>query len=168
VTTRPVAFAVGLVSAAAEQARRWGGRLPSAPPAAVRLTRSALATGRRRYDELAERGRHVLSRTGNEPGRRTAEPAPPLGSTTALRLPPDVAEEVAERTPGALLDHGDLPLADFDHLTVPQLRSRIRPLDLAALAQLRDYERAHADRLPVITVLENRMTALADAGTPPG
>jgi hypothetical protein len=30
--------------------------------------------------------------------------------------------------------------------------------------QLRDYERAHADRLPVITLLENRIMALISRG----
>jgi hypothetical protein len=88
---------------------------------------------------------------------------PPPGAAEPVFLPPDVQRDVAARTPGALLDHDDLPLADFDHLTVPQLRGRIRRLDIGDLVQLRDYERAHADRLPVITVLENRIAALVDA-----
>jgi hypothetical protein len=64
-------------------------------------------------------------------------------------------------TAGAVVAHDELPLADFDHLTLPQLRGRIRRLDLAELVQLRDYEHTHADRLPVLTILDNRITALS-------
>ena len=71
---------------------------------------------------------------------------------------------------GAVLTHDELPLADFDHLTIGALRNKIRPLDVVQLIQLREWERAHADRLPVITALENRIAKLqaetADSGKP--
>lgn len=90
---------------------------------------------------------------------------PPLGRTEPVELPEEVQEDVAQLTPGADLAHADLPLEDFDHLTVPQLRGRIRRLELAELVQLRDYEQAHAHRLPVLTLLDNRVaTLLADTG----
>lgn len=78
-----------------------------------------------------------------------------------------VADQI---TPGEVLTHAALPLEDFDHLTIGALRTRIRPLDLEALVQLRSYERVHANRLPVITTLENRIAKLqadsADSGRP--
>jgi hypothetical protein len=90
-------------------------------------------------------------------------PVPPIGRTEPVVLPEDVQEDVAQLSPGAELDHAALPLADFDHLTVPQLRGRLRTLELAELVQLRDYEQAHAHRLPVLTLLDNRVaTLLAD------
>jgi hypothetical protein len=58
---------------------------------------------------------------------------------------------------GASLSHEDLPLADYDHLTLPALRARLSRLDLTSLVQLRDYEKAHANRLPVVTMLDNRI-----------
>lgn len=61
----------------------------------------------------------------------------------------------------------DLPIADFDNATLASLRARLRSLSIAELAQLRQYERAHAHRLPVITMLENRIAKLeadADSG----
>lgn len=180
----PIAAAVGLVATAADGVRQ----LPR-----------VLGSARRRYDELAEHGREVLSGRGpaatfddagpaavpltDEPGSwadaidedalidpdagtdaeapaGAIDPVPPLGRTEPVVLPEDVQEDVAQLTPGAELEHADLPLADFDHLTVPQLRGRVRTLELAQLVQLRDYEQAHAHRLPVLTLLDNRVAAL--------
>ncbi|MDQ1688593.1 MAG: hypothetical protein QOK42_1568 [Frankiaceae bacterium] len=71
---------------------------------------------------------------------------------------------------GATMTHDELPLPDFDHLTIGSLRNRIRPLDVVQLIQLREWERNHANRLPVITALENRIAKLqsddADSGAP--
>lgn len=93
--------------------------------------------------------------------------APGAAATAVDRAVSRVAETV---TPGEVLTHAALPLEDFDHLTIGALRSRIRPLDLEALVQLRSYERVHANRLPVITALENRIAKLqadsADSGRP--
>ena len=92
----------------------------------------------------------------------TPEPVEPtpIGLTEPVTIPDDVLEEVAQLTPGAELAHADLPLADFDHLTVPSLRGRLRTLELPQLVQLRDYEQAHAHRLPVLTLLDNRIAKL--------
>jgi hypothetical protein len=57
----------------------------------------------------------------------------------------------------------ELPIADFDSVSVPSLRSRLRRLSLADLAMLREYEQAHAHRLPVVTMLDNRIAKLAAA-----
>lgn len=92
----------------------------------------------------------------------TPEPVPPtpIGLTAPVEIPEDVLEEVAQLTPGAELAHADLPLEDFDHLTVPSLRGRLRTLELPQLVQLRDYEQAHGHRLPVLTLLDNRIAKL--------
>jgi hypothetical protein len=59
----------------------------------------------------------------------------------------------------------ELPIADFDSVSVPSLRSRLRTLTVADLAILREYEQAHAHRLPVVTMLDNRIAKLAAAAT---
>ena len=142
-TPAPLAAAVGLAAEAADQLRK----LPS-----------LLDAARERYDELALHGRDVLSghRTADpvpapvavdvvlEPATEPPTPVPPLGRTEPVLIPDDVLDEVAQLTPGDELDHADLPLPDFDHQTVPQLRGRLRTLDLPELVQLRDYEQAHA------------------------
>jgi hypothetical protein len=87
---------------------------------------------------------------------------PPLGRTEPVEIPDDVLEDVAQLAPGGELAHADLPLPDFDHQTVPQLRGRLRTLALPELIQLRDYEQAHARRLPVLTLLDNRIAKLTE------
>ena len=164
-TPAPLAAAVGLAAEAAGQLRK----LPSLVGAA-----------RERYDELADHGRDVL--TGHraapapemdlpglvgappveEPATEPPAPVPPLGRTEPVLIPDEVLDEVAQLTPGDELDHADLPLPDFDHQTVPQLRGRLRTLDLPELIQLRDYEQAHGRRLPVLTLLDNRIAKLTE------
>jgi hypothetical protein len=94
------------------------------------------------------------------PGSGTPGSTPPIGRTEPVVLPEDVQEEVAQLPSGADLGHDELPLTDFDHQTVPQLRGRLRTLGVAELVQLRDYEQAHAARLPVLTLLDNRIAKL--------
>jgi hypothetical protein len=105
------------------------------------------------------------------PGTEAPTEAPlvdtPGASTEAtLAGAPGTADEAVARAEravggaapsGASLDHGDLPLEDYDHLTLPALRARLARIDLTGLVQLRDYEKAHANRLPVVTMLENRI-----------
>lgn len=164
----PLAAAVGLAAATAEELLRLPTRLPQ-----------LLGTAREKYDELALHGQDVLSgrrpsavvppavvdepvEVVVEPATEPPAPTPPIGLTEPVSLPEDVLEEVAQLPSGAELGHDELPLEDFDHLTVPQLRGRLRTLTLPELVQLRDYEAAHAHRLPVLTLLDNRMARLAD------
>jgi hypothetical protein len=106
--------------------------------------------------ELVEPEPAVHEPVTPEPAART-----PIGLTEPVEIPEDVLDEVAQLTPGAELAHADLPLEDFDHLTVPSLRGRLRTLELPQLIQLRDYEQAHGARLPVLTLLDNRIAKLA-------
>jgi hypothetical protein len=163
----PLVAAVGLVATAADGLRRLPHVLGSAGQAAFR-----------RYDELAVRGQEVLAGHPHEPAVPVpgpvpgpvsevvpeavpeGVPGPPIGRTEPVVLPDDVQEEVAQLTAGADLAHHELPLADFDHQTVPQLRGRLRTLGLPELVQLRDYEQAHAARVPVLTLLDNRIAKL--------
>ena len=41
-----------------------------------------------------------------------------------------------------------LPLPDYDHLTLPALTSRVRALDAGGVSALLAYEQEHGDRLP--------------------
>ncbi|MDQ1710230.1 MAG: hypothetical protein QOG49_1615 [Frankiaceae bacterium] len=62
---------------------------------------------------------------------------------------------------GETLSHDALPLEDFDHLTIGTLRARIRKLSVGELLQLREYEHAHADRIAVVKMFDNRIAVLA-------
>jgi hypothetical protein len=145
----------------AQAGRRFAGELPKRLPA---LAGTALSIGlqaagevRRRIDSL---------RGSDEPAESTDVVFPaPVAETPvpapAYQLPADVVETLIEETPGAELAHDELPLEDYDHLTIGSLRSRLRSLDTVELIQLRDYERAHANRLPILTLFENRIAKLA-------
>ena len=67
-----------------------------------------------------------------------------------------------------MTEHDQLPLPDYDHLPVDGLISRIRTLDATGLQTLLDYERAHADRLQVVTAMQNRLTSLHEGAQPSG
>jgi hypothetical protein len=67
-----------------------------------------------------------------------------------------------------MTQHDQLPLPDYDHLPVEGLTSRIRTLDADGLQTVLAYEREHANRLQVVTVMENRLSALRDGAQPSG
>ena len=145
-TPAPLAAAVGLAAEAAGQLRK----LPS-------LARRGAGAVRRAGRPRPGRADRAPGRAGPRGGPAGSVGAPLVGSrrpgrrrrcrrsarTEPVLIPDDVLDEVAQLTPGDELDHADLPLPDFDHQTVPQLRGRLRTLDLPELVQLRDYEQAH-------------------------
>lgn len=62
----------------------------------------------------------------------------------------------------------DLPLPDYDHLPTGSLISRIRTLDPAGLQILLDYEKAHANRVQVVSAMQSRLTSLQDGAQASG
>jgi hypothetical protein len=96
------------------------------------------------------------------PPTEAVEAGAPGTATAAVTA---LEEQLADNSPGgADLAHDELPLPDYDHLTLPSLRARLARLDVVSLMQIRDYEKAHANRLPVITMLENRIAKVSAAG----
>ena len=65
-------------------------------------------------------------------------------------------------------ERDQLPLADYDHITVGDLPARINGLSAEGIQALLEYEREHANRLPVVNVLERRADALAGGAEPSG
>lgn len=89
-----------------------------------------------------------------------AEPDPtPMEQLEQFSVPAEIGEQA-----GGLQSAADLPLDDFDHMSAPQLRGRLRSLDRVQLVQLLDYERVHANRVQIVLMLENRLTKLLAAG----
>ena len=62
----------------------------------------------------------------------------------------------------------DLPLKDYDHLPVGSLTTRIRTLGSEDLTTLLEYERSHANRIQVVTVMESRLSSLKTGAQPSG
>ncbi|MCP2257129.1 hypothetical protein LX15_000814 [Streptoalloteichus tenebrarius] len=58
------------------------------------------------------------------------------------------------------------PLPHYDELTLDDLRHRIRSLDEDALSRLLDYEREHANRVPVVQIMTTRLDELRSGAQP--
>ena len=66
-------------------------------------------------------------------------------------------ETVTPETSAAPEAAAELPLANYDELTVASLRARLRNLSVDELNQLVEYEKGHAARADVITMFERRI-----------
>jgi hypothetical protein len=66
-------------------------------------------------------------------------------------------ETVAAEVPAVTEPSGELPLANYDELSVASLRARLRNLSNDDLTLLMTYERAHQDRPEVIKMFQNRL-----------
>jgi hypothetical protein len=58
------------------------------------------------------------------------------------------------------MTHHELPLPDYDQLPTGSIESRIRTLGEKDVRTLYDYERAHANRVQVVQIIERRLVAL--------
>jgi hypothetical protein len=188
--TAPVRVGLGLLTAgAAEVGRRLPGPIVRLPIQLLNGTLHAAELAAKGYEELARRGEQTMSavrrriglggdgtdstlygaRGGSGPAYDpyTGGPLEPVDDIReSVWLSPEDTETVAEATEGSSLERADLPLEDYDHLTLGSLRARIRRLGVAELVQLREYEQAHANRLPVMKTLDARITKLAQESQP--
>ena len=107
-----------------------------------------------------------------EAERPKGEPTPKAAQPDSTRLDtaatPDVVRAVEQAALAAQVPSAEeLALPDYDHMTLGSLRGRLRSLSVEQLVTLRAYEKAHADRLPVITMLDNRIAKLAAGDAKP-
>ncbi len=93
---------------------------------------------------------------------KAATPKPARVDTAATPEVVATVERVAAQVDAPeVTAHDALPLPDYDHMTLGSLRGRLRSLSVPQLVQIRDYEKAHGARLPVLTLLDNRIAKLA-------
>ena len=91
-----------------------------------------------------------------EPVAPAVKRGAPVTSGGHVRLlPPD-------EVPAAAAPAGDLPVPNYDDLSVASLRARLRNLSADQISQLIDYEKGHAGRADVITMFERRIAKLAE------
>jgi len=88
-----------------------------------------------------------------------AEPAIPEPAGLAPVEPAPAGFPAAEPVEPA---SAALPVPNYDQLTVPSLRARLRGLDAAGVQMLLDYEKAHEGRPAVVTMFERRLTKLSE------
>jgi hypothetical protein len=180
----PLRAVAGLAAVAVDEARRLPNRLASLPVVALGAALQASMRVQQRYAELIGRGDQVLSgmREAEEqpPWAHFDEDEPnPNGKAAVFRqdadgwafadeeiaevaedaaaydeyMPADAPQPAAEPAAG-----GDpLPLANYDRLSLPQLRARLAKLSAEDLSALLAHERQHEGRPPYLTMLENRL-----------
>ena len=114
-------------------------------------------------------------------GRKSRKAKPPaerrwlsLDATNNVRLltPEELAATSGPGEPAATSGPGEpasftaatppetLPIPDYDYLTLPSLRARLRTLDAEQLRVLLDYEKSTAGRAEVLTMFERRIANL--------
>jgi hypothetical protein len=123
---------------------------------------SASYTLREDYAALAVRGERVVTELfggGETPAEPAVPPAPEPVLAEESVVVTDAVAHVADPldTPRTLPE----PLEGYDGMTLGALRGRLRSLTPEDLERTLQYERAHAHRIPVVTLLEHRLAKLA-------
>jgi len=96
-----------------------------------------------------------------EPVKEEAPEAPaPAAEETTPAAPAATTE--APTTEATAAPGAEPPLPNYDELTVPSLRARMRNLTAEQLNQLIAYEGAHANRADVIAMFQRRVAKLAE------
>ncbi len=111
-------------------------------------------------EDVVEQVSNLLDRSAAKPRAARKEPVETAATETVV----ETVEAVTEALTTGVPERGELPLEDYDSLTLGALRGRLRSLTLEELVHVRDYEKAHAHRLPVTTLLDNRIAKLATEG----
>ena len=120
------------------------------PPVAEATTETAETTEAKEAKEATQ----TIEATETTEATEAASTVTP-GQTVASE--PTVAEP-------AVTSEASLPVPNYDNLTVPSLRARLRNLDPAQVHALLDYEKANAGRTEVLTMFERRIAKLESDG----
>src|SRR5579875_2059010 len=102
-------------------------------------------------------GGHVKLLSADAATEAEAAPAPAADAATEAEAAPAPAP-AAEAAPAA-----ELPVPNYDDLSIASLRARLRSLSADQLSQLIEYEKGHAARADVISMFERRLVKLAES-----
>jgi hypothetical protein len=171
----PVRIAAGLAVTAVEQARKLPEQLTGLPVTVVSQALQLSMRVQQRVTELAIKGDDALASlrpVEETPSWATFdededEPAPSTQAQPQAEFnDPWLAEEraVSEHEDTGDEDEvaadGPAALPEYDELSVPQLRARLRRLTLDDLEQLQAYEREHAARPAYLGMLTRRIATV--------
>ena len=117
--------------------------------------------------KAAEQAKTAAKATATKAAPEQAKPQKPEVPAAAREVgaPGAVADKVEAVAEKLDVDEpesrDDLPIPDFDNVSLGSLRGRLRSLSLEQLVVLREWEQAHAHRLPVMTLLDNRIAKVS-------
>ncbi|MBI1759433.1 MAG: hypothetical protein HYR62_09460 [Actinobacteria bacterium] len=152
----PLRAAAGLAVTAFDEARRLPDRLAALPVLALSSAMQASMKVQQRYAELVGRGDQLLTglARSEEQSHWARFDEDDHDTDTDTDTDTDDRDDVPPRTGPAA------PVANYDQLSLAQLRGHLRALSAADVQALIDYERANADRPPFLTMLHNRLARL--------
>ncbi|HEY0494403.1 MAG TPA: lipid droplet-associated protein [Kutzneria sp.] len=170
----PVRIAAGLAVTAVEQARKLPEQLTGLPVTVVSQALQLSMRVQQRVTELAIKGDDALASL--RPVEETPDWAtfdeeedPPV-ATQAPDIDPWLEEERAvsehedsddaDTADDEIAAGGPASLPEYDELSVPQLRARLRRLTLDDLDELLAYEREHAARPAYLGMLTRRIATV--------
>lgn len=154
----PIRIAAGLAAVTADQTRRLPGQLLGLPVTVVSQALQASMRVQQQITELAIRGDEALD------SLRGAEEQPDWATFDEDEPP----EPAADARPGPITDLGENPAVDddlsvlpeFDQLSLPQLRGRLRGFSESELIVLLEHEEQHGQRPEFLRMLANRLERL--------
>jgi hypothetical protein len=150
--------AADAVPAAREAAEPVAPEAPDAPeaPVASRPPRTSAATQEPAAAETAKAPRVSTARDFDKTGNVRL-----LGGADVAARTDGKTAKAGKADPGRSAEaDAPAPLPNFDELSVPSLRARLRNLDIGQVRQMLEYERTHAARPEVITMFERRVAKL--------
>jgi len=104
----------------------------------------------REYEQLVEE----FDRDGRYPGREE-EVAARIVNPQRAQL--GETERAREEDRQARPSEAGLPIARYEHLTVPQIHARLQGLSYTQLRALERHERAHKNRSTLLRLLQRRI-----------
>jgi hypothetical protein len=129
---------------------------PATPPARSSRTTSAATTAAAKTAPTPKPEPEPTP----EPEQAASSLTPSAVSTEVEQIVEQVVDQLAIPEPET---RDELPIPDFDNITLGSLRARLRNLSVEQLVALREWEQAHAHRMPVLTALDNRIAKLGPA-----
>ncbi|WP_433268477.1 lipid droplet-associated protein [Actinosynnema sp. CS-041913] len=159
----PVRLAAGLAVTAVEQVRKLPQQLAGLPVTVVSEALQLSMRVQQRVTELAIKGDDALA------GLRPAEDEPAWATFDEDEEPAGdegPAEDPWEAEEQALAAEPPSALPNYDELTLPQLRARLRTLSVPDLEQLLRHERTHAARPEFTGMLSRRIANLNAPAAP--
>jgi hypothetical protein len=149
-----------------EEAARIAAAARAEAPAAPQSTETrSAATQTRKTRQTGQPGQR-----GATQDRRSSTASPAPEPKPASAVTPEVGQIVEKVVDQLEIDEpetrDELPIPDFDNITLGSLRARLRNLGVEQLVALREWEQAHAHRLPVLTALDNRIAKLSAEAYP--
>ena len=122
--------------------------------------------GASNVSELHQRARDAVVTIAAEPAPPPAEPEEPVrtAAEVAAETTAAAAAHAAPEQAGTAAESAAGPnvLPGYRDLTIAQLRGRLRHLGVDDLQALLDWETAHGNRPPFVTMLSNRITTVTE------